>query len=276
MSVFVTGAQGFVGSRLVAALGARAVPLEGDLLDFAALSRALSARRWDAVVHLAAISHVPTCEKDPATAFRVNVAGTGLLLEAMRRHAPGARIVFSSTAQVYAAGPSLFDERSPIGPQNLYARTKWDAELLIADAGLPATVLRLFNHTHKSQPPDFFLPHLHRTLLEGRREVPVGNLEVARDIGVVQDLVAALVAVLERPPDGVFNVSTGAPKKLSRVAAELARRMGVEARFVTDPSRVRPGEAPLIAGSHLRLTEATGWRPDCADEARLVERFLAD
>ncbi len=276
MSVLVTGAQGFVGARLLAALGGRAAPLEGDLLDFAALSRQLASRRWDAVVHLAAISHIPTCEKDPAGAFRVNLAGTALLLSAMRREAPQARLIFASTAQVYAPGPSLLDEECPIAPQNLYARTKRDAELLIGESGLRTTVLRLFNHTHKSQSPDFFLPHLYRTLLEGRREVPVGNLDVARDIGVVQDLVAALVAVLDRAPDGVFNVCTGAPKKLARVAAEMARRMGVDARFVTDPARVRPGEAAVIAGSPRRLIEATGWRPDCPDEARLVERFLAD
>lgn len=274
MTVLVTGAAGFVGARLLAAMPA--VALEGDLLDFGALSEALRARRWDAIVHLAAISHVPTCEKDPSLAFRVNVAGTALLLEAMRRHAPDARLVFPSTAQVYAPSGELLQEDSAIAPQNVYARTKWQAELLIRDAGVRATVLRLFNHTHKSQSRDFFVPHLYETLRSGTREVPVGNLDVARDLGVVQDLVAAFVAVLARPQDGVFNVCTGAPKKLSRVAAELARRLGVDARFVTDPARVRAGEPPVIAGSHRRLTDATGWRPDCADEARLVERFLAD
>jgi len=273
-AVLVTGAQGFVGSRLLGAIGG--VPFEGDLLDAAAVERALSSRAWDAVVHLAAISHVPTCEKDPQQAFRVNLAGTALLLEAMRRQAPDARLVFPSSAQVYATADGFLDEESAIAPQNVYAQTKWQAELLVRDSGLRATVLRLFNHTHKSQSPDFFVPHLYRTLLQGVREVPVGNLEISRDIGVVQDLIAAFVAVLERAPDGVFNVCSGAPKRLSRVAAELARRLGVEARFVVDPARVRAGEPALIAGSHRRLTEATGWKPDCPDEARLVERFLAD
>jgi GDP-4-dehydro-6-deoxy-D-mannose reductase len=271
--VLVTGAQGFVGSRLVPALGA--VAFEGDILDFAALERVVAARRWAAIVHLAGISHVPTCEKDPSLAFRVNLAGTTVLLEAMRRHAPDALLVFPSSAQVYAAGPELREE-SAIEPNGVYARTKWDAELAIRDSGLRVTVLRLFNHTHKSQPPDFFVPHLYRTLLSGAREVPVGNLDVSRDIGAVQDLVAAFAAVVRHEPEGVFNVCTGTPKKLSRVAAELARQMRVEARFLTDPARVRPGEPAVIAGSHQRLTEATGWKPDCPDERTLVERFLAD
>jgi GDP-4-dehydro-6-deoxy-D-mannose reductase len=273
-AVLVTGAQGFVGSRLLAAASGTA--FEGDLLDFAALERALGARPWTAVVHLAAISHLPTCEKDPSLAYRVNLAGTALLLEAMRRHAPDARLIFPSSAQVYATASGVLDEESPVEPQNVYARTKWQAELLVRDSGLRATVLRLFNHTHKTQSPDFFVPHLYRTLLKGAREVPVGNVEISRDIGVVQDLVAAFTAVLSRGVEGVFNVCTGAPKRLSKVAIELARRLGVDARFVVDPARVRTGEPALIAGSHQRLTEATGWTPDCPNEARLVERFLAD
>ena len=273
-AVLVTGAEGFVGARLLPLVQGTA--FAGDVLDFAALEKALGSRPWTAVVHLAAISHVPTCEKDPALAYRVNLGGTALLLEAMQRHAPDARLIFPSSAQVYATASGSLDEESPIEPQNVYARTKWQAELLIRDSGVRATVLRLFNHTHKTQSPDFFVPHLFRTLQAGTREVPVGNLEIARDIGVVQDLVAAFVAVLQRAPDGVFNVSTGAPKRLSKIAIELARRLGVDARFVVDPARVRSGEPASILGSHRRLSEATGWTPDCPDEARLVERFLAD
>ncbi len=272
MRILVTGAAGFVGSRLVAAAGAQ--PFESDVLDFAALERGVAGA--DVVVHLAAISHVPTCEKDPAQAYRVNLGGTALLLEAMRRQASKARLVFASSAQVYAPASGVLTEESPIGPQNVYARTKRQAELCILESGLRSCVLRLFNHTHKTQPPDFFVPGVYRSLLAGKREVPVGNLEVSRDLGVLQDLIAAFRAVLDKAPDGVFNVSTGAPKKLSRVASELARRLLPEARFVVEQARVRPGEPALIVGSHDKLSAATGWQPDCADESRLVERFLSD
>ncbi len=202
-------------------------------------------------------------------------------------------MIVASTAQVYAA-PSgsenherlIMDEDRRIAPQNVYARTKWEAELLVGETarreGLAATVLRLFNHTHKTQSADFFLPHLYQSILAtaGKGQVPVGNLEVRRDIGSLQDLLQAFAALLGRGRAAgameVFNVCSGSAKLLSKVARELARRMGAEIDFVTDRERVRPGEPNFIQGSHQRLTKATGWTPKCADEAQLVEAFLAD
>ena len=297
--LLVTGAQGgFVGSRLLPALqqaGHEAIPAGFDLTDFAAVEETLRAGPWEAVVHLAAISHVPTCEADPSLAFRVNLAGTAHLLEAMRRHAPRAWLLFASTAQVYAAPGAgeivhdlVIDEERRIEPQNVYARTKWEGELLVQDAarreGLPSTILRLFNHTHKSQLSTFFLPHLHKAILDRDPtapcvRIPVGNLELERDLGSVQDLVSAFVSLLERPPPRdpeVFNVCSGRAKRLSDVARELARQMGVQVEFVTEPGRVRRGEPSLVRGSHRRFTERTGWEPACGDAAQLVKYFLAD
>jgi len=297
--VLVTGATGgFVGSHLLRALDApqqEAVAAAFDLTDFAAVEATVRAGPWDTVVHLAALSHVPTCEADPSLAFRVNLAGTAHLLEAMRRHAPEAWLVFASSGQVYAppaggetAGGRVIDEDWPIAPQNVYARTKWEAELLVQDAarreGLRSTIVRLFNHTHKSQLPSFFLPHLYKTILErrsgpGRIRVPVGNLNLARDIGSLQDLIGAFVSLLARGPRGgpeVFNVSSGSAKRLSDVASELARQMNAEVEFVPELARMRPDEPAVVLGSHRRFTQQTGWNPTCKDAAQLVKYFLAD
>lgn len=286
--VFVTGGAGFVGSRLVAALRsggdvATAPDIgELDLLDFAGLRTALERAEPDIVVHLAAISHVPTCAADPSLAIRVNLGGTSCVLAAMREVAPRAKLVFTSTAQVYAAPDEqdvVIDEARAISPQNVYARTKWDAELLIADAaareGLVATVLRLFNHTHKSQSPMFFLPHLYHSIVDGARKIPVGNLHIARDIGSVQDLTAALLASLDRGGAyEVFNVCSGVAKPLDGLANLLATRLGAVVELVTDPQRVRPGEPSVIVGSHDRFTRATGWVPRAVTDTALLDAFL--
>jgi len=297
--ILITGAAGFIGSWLVAFLRGRGeivTPSTVDLLEFRALESELARAEPDVVIHLAAITHVPTCELDPSLAFRTNVAGTAGLLEAMRRSSPQARLVFASSAQVYKGptpdeGPDVvMDEMRAIAPQNLYARTKWESELLIEDATrrdrLQATVLRLFNHTHKSQSAEFFLPHLYKTIVEAmvldprqRIRVPVGNLDLKRDIGSIFDLVAAFGATLDRTdpdPFEVFAVCSGAAKRLSSLAAELATRLGADVEFVTDPTRVRVGEPDVIRGSHERLTRATGWRPRGTSERELVDAFLAD
>ncbi len=289
--ILITGAEGFVGSRLAATLFARGDSVATDfvdVLDLAAIQAHVADVNPEVVIHLAAISHVPTCDKDPALAIRANLGGTATLLEALRRAAPAARLVFASTAQVYRAPAAdeatvVIDESRPIAPQNLYAQTKWWGELLIADAcaraGLHATVLRLFNHTHKTQAPEFFLPYLYRALREGTRQIPVGNLHVSRDLGSIHDLVAAFTTLLDRasaPAHEVLNVCSGTAKRLSTVAAELIARLGVDAELVADPSRMRAGEPEVIRGSHEKLTQITGWLPACVNEVALVEAFLRD
>lgn len=285
MKVLVTGAEGFIGSRIVPRLredGHEVATPPLNLFDWQSLVDAVREERWDVVVHLAAISHVPTCQADPEAAYRTNLGGTATLVEALRKHAPSARIVFASTAQVYA-GPSgdevrdgvVFDEARRLVPQNVYARTKRAAEVVLDELAPAHTTLRLFNHTHKSQSPDFFLPHLYAALSRGEREIPVGNLDLVRDVGSVADLVDAFSIAVRMPLSGVFNVASGHGKHLRRVAETLAERLGVEARFVTDASRVRADEPVSIVGSHAKFSAATGWSPSCRTEHDLIDAFLA-
>jgi len=287
--LLLTGADGFIGRALSSRLAAAGFRVHGvgkelDLFSDKGVTEAVRAQPWDVVVHLAAVTHVPTCEKDPAVAKRVNVGGTAFLLEALRQYRPQARLFFTSTAQVYSPGPHM-DEAQAIAPQNAYAQTKWAAEELIRGAaswGLRATILRLFNHTHKSQAPDFFLPHLFAVLKEAPRgkriQVPVGNLDIDRDVGALSDLLAALVAVIQRPKwEGidVLNICSGRAKRLRDLAQLLAKAMEVDAEFVVDPARVRAGEPLSVCGAHDKLSRITGWHPKVTTAEELIQSFLA-
>lgn len=298
--VLITGGAGFVGKNLLQYLrttGIDAHAPELNLFDFEATCRTLGEKRWDALIHLAALANVAACEKDRDLAYRTNAGGTALLVDAIRKHCPDTHLIYASTAQVYA-GPSgaeleqgvVFSEDRRIEPQNTYALSKWYGEKIAQDAsermGLRVTTLRLFNHTHQSQPPDFFLPHLHRAILEARSQgrteatVPVGNLDVERDIGALKDLLRAFEAVIPNPPRGgsmeIHNVCSGTAKQLRNLAETLARLMGVRARFEQDASRVRPGEPRSVRGSHAKLTAATGWQPSIRSEEELLRYFLSD
>jgi GDP-4-dehydro-6-deoxy-D-mannose reductase len=292
--ILVTGAQGFIGSSLIPSLkdlGHEVHAATLDLLDFESIEKCIQSRPWGTLVHLAAISHVPTCEKNPALAYQTNLNGTAFLLEAVKRHCPQIHLVFASTAQVYAAPQGkeitdgvVFDEERTILPQNLYARTKWQSELLIKDAseklGLKATVLRLFNHTHRSQSPDFFLPHLYAQMTSAKPNseisIPVGNLDLDRDVGSVKDLISAMVQVIQNPSwkFETFNVCSGTSKNLGKLAREMAEMLKVRAEFIVDPARVRTGEPKSLIGSHEKLTRATGWVPQCRTESELLKEFI--
>jgi nucleoside-diphosphate-sugar epimerase len=132
------------------------------------------------------------------------------------------------------------------------------------------------------------VPSIWKRLQEARtsgdHEIRVGNLDLWRDLGHVEDLVAAVVALLgrgagrsSRPTEPeVFNVCTGKAKHLEKVAQLLALEAELpDVHFDTDPRLVREGEPRVIVGSCAALTAATGWRPGCQSEEELVKRFLA-
>jgi GDP-4-dehydro-6-deoxy-D-mannose reductase len=295
--VFVTGGRGFVGRALLGdlrAAGHEVHAAAASLFDAETLRGELALARWDAVVHLAAMSSVGGCEADPERAWRTNLGGTALLEALVARLVPEAHLIFASTAHVYRApaGAELgagvvLDEAREVAPSSTYARTKRAAEVVLADAAHrrpgPTTILRLFNHTHRTQGPAFFLPYVHGALLGAAAvpvEIPVGNVAVERDLGSLQDLLRAFAAVLQAPGVGgearVLNVASGVARRLDRLAARLAERLGVPARLVVDPARLRPDEPARIVGDAARLTAATGWRPQALTDDQLLDAFLAE
>lgn len=294
--ILVTGGRGFIGSHLVAGLQAAGHEPHVARLDLcapASIEEEVGERPWDCVVHLAALANVADCERDPARAEQVNVAGTLALRDAVSRLQPQALLLYTSTAQLYVpeagAEVSVLDETAPLEARNVYARTKWEGEQALIEGahkdGLDVTVLRPFNHTHHTQAAIFFLPYLYQAMQRHRAlgstdelEIPVGNLALERDIGAVSDLVGAMVALLGRPGEAgrsdLFNVCSGVAKNLASLGHKLAARLGVRVRFATDAARVRPGEPRSVCGSHARLTAATGWAPRVRTEDELIEAFL--
>ena len=287
MRVFVTGADGFVGGRLVARLRERGdFELASDRADLdvtdAGLVRAsLSAARPDAVVHLAAITFVPAAEADALRTFRVNYLGTRNVLEAVRVSAPGARVLLVSSSTVYgsaAPGAAPFDETAALRPANTYARSKAAADLLgaaYAARGLDVVRARPWNHTGPGRPDAFVESSLARQIAEieaGRRaaRIELGALDSVRDFLHVDDVVDAYLALLERTAQaGVYNVASGRGITIRALLDALLSLTRVRPELATDPARLRPPDASV--GSAVKLNARTGWAPQRPLELALAE-----
>src|SRR5438876_1239882 len=174
MRILVTGVGGFAGPWLARALveaghevhglvrGAGPWPhLEGltialhrgELpgLDVAEVVRGVAP---DAVVHLAALSFVPACERDPAGAYQTNLGGTLAVLAAVRAHAPRARVLAVTSGDVYGAVQATelpIVEETPLRPVTGYGASKAAADIAAAQwaraYGLDVVRARPFNHT---------------------------------------------------------------------------------------------------------------------------------
>jgi dTDP-4-dehydrorhamnose reductase len=126
--VLVTGAHGFLGPFVTAALRSRAEvvtlsrsagDLQVDLLDHAGLQAALLHARPDFLLHLAAMSRIALCERDPAGAHAVNAQVPGELAARF-----GARMLYVSTDLVFDGGAGAYSAFDPVGPLSVYGRSK--------------------------------------------------------------------------------------------------------------------------------------------------------
>jgi GDP-4-dehydro-6-deoxy-D-mannose reductase len=291
MRVLVTGASGFVGRYLCAALAARGhtvisagraqdgeamLPL--DLQDALSVRAVVDMARADAVAHLAAQTFVPAAIADPWYTHDVNAGGTLRLLEAIRsaRDAGGSnpRILVAGSAEVYGPQPDtafpLVETAAP-RPANPYAASKIAAEAYTLAAAasfrMDALVTRAFNHIGPGQDRRFaaasFALRLAEIAAGGDPLLPVGNLAAERDFLDVRDVVAAYVLLLEGAgrPGEVYNIASGRAvtmKELLRQLVMLAR-VGVEIR--DDPARQRPSDVPRLVGDASKLRHETGWQP---------------
>lgn len=321
MRVLVTGGAGYIGSHLVLELllaghevvvvddlsnghpqalvrvaelaGRPATLVQGDVADVSLMNQAL--RCVEVVFHLAAFKAVGESMAAPERYFRNNLGGLAGLLQAMRQ-AGVARIVYSSTAAVYAPhAPMPLREDSLVEPDSPYGWTKAQGEQMLSwmarRHGWSAVSLRYFNPVgaHASgrigedaAAPSNLVPrvlmaltgHLPAlTVFGSDYDTPDGTC--LRDYIHVGDLARAhlvAMAALERPGHRVYNVGTGRPHSVREVVAacarvagrpvpleEGARRAGDMPVAVADPSRFRQ-ELGFQATRGLDEMVASAWR----------------
>jgi len=279
--ILLTGASGFVGRHLRAALAAaypgavlQADPV--DLRDGAAVAASVAAACPDVCVHLAAVATLAAAQQDEDRAWDVNLHGSLRLAHALLRHVPDCQMLFVSSADVYGGagvGGAAIDEDAPLAPKNLYAATKAAADLALgALAGQRLRVVRLrpFNHTGPGQSADLVIPAFARQVarIAAGLQPPVlevGNLDTWRDFLDVRDVCAAYVACIDRratlPPGSILNIGSGHPRRVGDVLAELMTLARVTAEVRVETSRTRGNDVRRTVADAGRARALLGWAP---------------
>lgn len=283
MRVLVTGATGFVGRWLVEELrGAGHEPIaspassELDIRDAGAVRKLVADARPSAIAHLAGVSYAGDAARDPEGALEINAGGTRAVIRAATD--PVVPVLVSGSSEVYG-NPRPEDlpltEDAPLRVDQPYGRSKRAQESTALEAGedvgVPVVVTRSFNHTGPGQRREFVAPSIAWRVIEAkradRRLVPVGNLEVARDIGDVRDVVRAYRLLLEALVAGrldagtVLNVATGRSVSVRHLFGLIRTAARADVEPAVNAELVRQNDPPILVGDASRLHRLTGWAP---------------
>ncbi|MDB5619745.1 dTDP-glucose 4,6-dehydratase [Tardiphaga sp.] len=308
MRILVTGGAGFIGSALVRHLvgeeGADVLNVDKltyasnlasvasvardqryalrklDICDAAGVGQAFAEFQPDAVVHLAAETHVDRSITGAAAFVETNVTGTYVLLDAARRYYEGLsgaqrrafRFLHVSTDEVYGSlgAQGLFTEQTAYDPSSPYSASKAASDHLVVawhrTYGLPTIISNCSNNYGPYQFPEKLIPLMILNAIEGKPLPIYGDGSNVRDWLHVDDHVRALVLILQGgEPGQKYNVGGRNEHSnadvVDRICGIMDRlRPGAPHRrlisFVTD----RPGHDQRYAIDASRLESTFGWR----------------
>ncbi len=315
MKILVTGGAGFIGSavvRLAVARGHAVVNLDAltyaacldnvksvgnsplyafehaDIRDRAALDRVLAQHRPDAIMHLAAESHVDRSIDGPGDFVQTNVNGTFNLLEAARAYwvregrPETFRFHHISTDEVFGTlgATGEFTEDTPYAPNSPYSATKAASDHLVRawheTYGLPVVMTNCSNNYGPFHFPEKLVPVVILNALAGKPIPVYGTGENVRDWLYVEDHADALLTVLTRGTIGrSYNIGGENEARnidLVRIICALLDEMRPQGAphdrlitFVAD----RPGHDLRYAIDPARITAELGWRPSVTVEEGL-------
>jgi dTDP-glucose 4,6-dehydratase len=323
MKILITGGAGFIGSAVVRAAiaaGHEVVNLDAltyaanlanlasvdgspryafehaDIRDRAALDRIFAEHAPDAVMHLAAESHVDRSIDGPGDFIATNITGTFNLLEAARGHWAGAgkpetfRFHHVSTDEVYGSlgETGLFTEDTAYDPRSPYSASKAASDHLVRawheTYGLPVVLTNCSNNYGPFHFPEKLVPVIIINALHGQPIPVYGKGENVRDWLYVEDHAEALLTVIER----------GTPGRSYNVGGNNERRnIDLVHTICTILNEVRPGERPYAelisfvadrpghdqryAIDATRIRDELGWEPSVSVEEglrRTVQWYL--
>ena len=288
--VLITGAAGFLGSRLamrMAAMGWKVVGI--DIVPRSGATRLTGVDieyRWQSlqdiseldveyVVHAAAVADVPFALSSPRYAFQQNAMGTLGLLEAAKGVKGLKRIIIQSSESVYGHAARIpITEDSPLNPSNVYGASKAAEELLgIAyhhSHGLPVTIIRSSTLYGEGMRLNQVIPIFLTQALKGQPITIHGRGDQSRDFNYVGNLVNGILLALQHPQaaGGTFNIAGDVEVSVRGLAERCIEITGSSSAITSLPQR--PGEEGVrLVPDISRARELLAYEPKVSFEEGL-------
>jgi len=272
--IFVTGADGFIGSHLVEQLvtaGAEVTALVyynswstngyldnlnykkkkevnivlGDVRDNNLMDSYVKGQ--DKVFHLASLIGIPYSYIAPESYIQTNVTGTLNLLQACRKQSNVPLFLLMSTSEVYGSAQYIpIDEKHPLVGQSPYSASKIAAEKLTESFNLsfnmPTIIVRAFNTYGPRQTLRAVIPTLLSQFINKKSEIILGEINTRRDFNYVEDTVFSLIKTIvsEKAIGKIINSGLGQDYSILELLKILSEMFNYEPKIISDKNRLRP------------------------------------
>ena len=300
--ILVTGGAGFIGSEVVSQLlkknamvtvldnfssGKRQYLknnkknlkiIKGDITDEKIVSRSVKDQEY--VIHLAALPFIPDSFYYPADFFNVNTTGSVNLLWKSIQSKTVSRFVHISTSEVYGSAQHVpMDENHPTAPHSTYAVSKLAGDrvafTLHKENGFPVVIIRPFNSYGPQYTQPYIIPEIMNQLLNGNKELMLGNVDATRDFTFVSDTANAIIRSLDskKAIGEIINVGSSNEISIRDLAFKISKIAKKKIKIRYDERRERPYDVNRLVCNNDKAQKILNWKPTITMDQGLKKLF---
>jgi NAD dependent epimerase/dehydratase len=295
--IFITGADGFIGSHLVEELIYKGYEIKalaqynsfnnygwledldskvknnfekhlGDVRDFSQISNLM--KDCDIVFHLASLIGIPYSYTAPQSYIDTNITGTLNVIQSARDN-DIEKIIHTSTSEVYGTAQFVpITEKHPLNGQSPYSASKIAADQIAysfySSYNTPVSICRPFNTYGPRQSMRAVIPNIIIQLINGNTKVKLGNINTTRDFNFIKDTVSGFIAVMknEESIGDVFNIGSNYEIRISDVLKVISSKMKLDTQVEVDKKRIRPeiSEVERLWADNSKAIKKLNWVPE--------------
>jgi len=300
--ILVTGGAGFIGSEVVSQLikknaivtvldnfssgkkqylpknNKKLKIIKGDITDEKIVKRAV--KDQESVIHLAALPFIPDSFYYPADFFNVNTTGSVNLLWKSIQSNSVDRFIHISTSEVYGSAQFVpMDENHPTAPHSTYAVSKLAGDrvafTLHKENGFPVVIIRPFNSYGPKYTQPYIIPEIMNQLLQGTKELMLGNVDASRDFTYVSDTADAIIRSLssKKAIGEIINVGSGNEISIRDLALKISKIAKIKTKIRYDESRERPYDVNRLICNNKKAKAILNWTPKITMDQGLKKIF---
>jgi UDP-glucose 4-epimerase len=235
IKVGITGHTGSLGREIIKSKNGYSFNFfKGDIRDKKKISKWIKNKKFNAIIHLAAIVPIKVVNSNKKKAYDVNYIATKNIVDQVKKNKIE-WLFFSSTSHVYSSKKSNISERDKTSPISYYGKTKLLAEKYIIKklekSESKYCIGRIFSTTNKNQKINYLVPDLIKKIKQSKKKITLYNLNHYRDFISMKDISKIIFCLYNIKFKGIINIATGRAVYLKDIATHICKHYKKKVEF---------------------------------------------